>query len=663
MTTRAQQRPATLKAFVRVSKNSEGPSGKDGLKPPGRITRSRSAALAAPATSATQEAPHVDKQTEIRESRPAAQTPTRKRKLEPAAPSPAEDAESNPAKRVTRAARTPQRRATPMRNTTSKRTVKRTTIEAYFPSSPTAHNKGKGNKAVDATTVNTLSDREKGSPSSKDDATAIPTEPCSDSVDKLATRHARADSLLKRLRNRKRPDSAVVDLPAPATIQETRDIRESIRARREKSSTEHVLKSDAASSFVAGKSRTVEDDKLRDLKRQFVKIDAQTGSAVPLSRELHKLEELFQGLEHTVMFDGNGSDGVVYHRIRKTVESMAKRTFGWKELGQILALYPESYTYKPIETMHSGRRVQSVTLVPVARRMNLAIEMESRREEFGRRLRSLVADAHKGFLIARGFVESDLSDMRGWHPLFDIESTPSVTPLPLPPVSVKAQQAAGSVAAFDKEKLKHLLGKVHTKTSAAAGAASSVTDKQSGDAGHDPDTATGSKGTAATAAMPMPAAALPTPTSSPCLQPAEPESKPKEKPTSRANALLERIRAKQRAKEKASKEQAEAAVSVAARSLHSRLPGILDAVSFLYYAERKNVLPFFYVVDKLIESKCLDKPDVTKHLLALADIVPEWCSVNDADPKNPSPDARLKVTRVISLQEAQRRLQSKSADH
>ncbi|KAJ2081831.1 hypothetical protein H4R24_002038 [Coemansia sp. RSA 988] len=659
MTTRAQQRPTNLKAFVRVSKNSEGSSAKDGIKPTVRITRSRSAVLAAPAVSEAQETLRADKPVEIREAKSVARAPTRKRKLELAAPSTVGDAESNPAKRATRATRTPQKCATPMKSTTIRRTVKRTTIDTYFPSSPTAHNGGKGHKTVDVTTVDLLTDHEKESLSPSDNVTAIPRESCDDNVDKLATRHARADSLLKRLRNRKRP--AVVDLPAPATIKETRDIRESIRARREKSSTTHVLKSDEAITLETGKSRTVEDDKLRDLKRQFVKIDAQTGSAVPLSRELHKLEELFQGLEHTVMFDGNGADGVVYHRIRKTVESMAKRTFGWKELGQILALYPESYTYKPIETTHSGRRVQSVTLVPVAHGMNLAIEMESRREEFGRRLRSLVADAHKGFLIARGYGESDLSDVSGWHPLFDIESTPSVTPLTLPPASIKAHQATGTVVAFDKEKLKHLLGKAHAKASANAGTANGVPSKQTGDAGYGPDTAPSSKvNTTATSAS---AVALPTPTSSPYLQPADPGTKPKEKPTSRANALLERIRAKQRAKEKASKEQAEEAVSVSVRSLHSRLPGILDAVSFLYYAERKNVLPLFYVVDKLVESKCLDKPDVTKHLLALADIVPEWCTVNDTDPKNPSPDARLKVTRVISLQEAQRRLQSKSIGH
>ncbi|KAJ2612167.1 hypothetical protein H4S08_002825 [Coemansia sp. RSA 1365] len=663
MNTRAKQRPGTLKAFVRVSKNSEGPGVKDGLKQPGRITRSRSAALAVSAVSEPKETLQVDKPAEIPESRSVAPTPTRKRKLELTTAYTLTGAESSPAKRVTRATRTPQQRAAPMGTTTAKRAVKRTTIEAYFPSSPTAHNGDKGHKTVDATTVNSLSGHEKSLPFPGDDATVIPTEPCHDSIDKLTTRHARADSLLKRLRNRKRPDAADLDLPAAATIQETRDIREAIRARREDLSTANVLTSDAAASFATGKSRTVEDDKLRDLKRQFVKIDAQTGSAVPLSRELHKLEELFQSLEHTVMFDGNGADGVVYHRIRKTVESMAKRTFGWKELGQILALYPESYTYKPIETMHSGRRVQSVTLVPVSHGMNLAIEMESRREEFGRRLRSFVADAHKGFLIARGYVESDLSDVHGWHPLFDIESTPSVTPLKLPPISVKANQASGSVVAFDKEKLKHLLGKAQSKAGVVASTTSIVADKQSSDSGHDPDIASSSKSSATTTATPVPVVALPTPTSSPYLHPADPESKPKEKPTSRANALLERIRAKQRAKEKESKEKAEAAVSVAVRSLHSRLPGILDAVSFLYYAERKNVLPFFYVVEKLVESKCLDKPDVTKHLLALADIVPEWCTVNDTDPNNPSPDALLKVTRVISLQEAQRRLQSESVGH
>ncbi|KAJ2691851.1 hypothetical protein H4R19_006273 [Coemansia spiralis] len=375
---------------------------------------------------------------------------------------------------------------------------------------------------------------------------------------------------------------------------------------------------------------------MQELKRQFVKISPPVDGAAALPRELRKLEELFQGLEHAVMFDGQDASGVVYHRIRKGVEAMAKRTFGWKELGQILAVYPESYTYEPLQTSHDGRRVQSVALTPVARGVSLAMDMEARRAEFRRRLVALVDSAHRGFLVARGYSEDDMAGASGWHPAFDVEATPAIVPLPLPPATVREQQAAGAVARFDRDKLKHLLG---TSYAAAAGP-SECKDE------------------------PPAVLALPTPADSPLLHPAGGGSggdgKSTRRPTSSASALLERIRAKQRAKDQAAAGTA-AVVPAATRSMHSRLPGILDAVSFLYYAERKSVLQFFYVVDKLVESKGLDRPDTAEHLVALAGFVPEWCTISDATPDRPSPAALLKVSRAISLQQARARLQAKIA--
>ncbi|KAJ2624704.1 hypothetical protein H4R22_005030, partial [Coemansia sp. RSA 1290] len=134
------------------------------------------------------------------------------------------------------------------------------------------------------------------------------------------------------------------------------------------------------------------------------------------------------------------------------------------------------------------------------------------------------------------------------------------------------------------------------------------------------------------------------------------ETKPKERPTSTAAALLERIRAKQRAKELATKPKP---IPVTTQSMYSRLPAILSTLSFIYYSERKHVLPLAYVVDKVCESQSLDKSEATCHLISLAEFVPEWCLIDDEDPKKPSPDARFKVIRSVSTQEAKKRLQAK----
>ncbi|KAJ1728983.1 hypothetical protein LPJ61_003744 [Coemansia biformis] len=488
-----------------------------------------------------------------------------------------------------------------------------------------------------------------------DSATAPVGEALVEGASQKSERAARASTLLTRLRNRKRPEGSGGCAVPAATADETRAIQEAIRARREQLAEDAIAGKpalrDSPASFDATKVATAEDVRMRELKRQFVKISPPVGDAAPLPRELRKLEELFQGLEHAVMFDGQGASGVVYHRIRKGVESMAKRTFGWKELGQILAVYPESYTYVPLQTPHDGRRVQSVALTPVARGVCLAVQMEGRRDEFRRRLVALVDSAHRGFLVSRGFGEDDLAGISGWHPAFDIESTPAVTPLALPPTTVRAHQEAGVVAKFDREKLKHLLGSSYVQAPAQQ-------QRTVGGAN------VSSSAAAAIEGEPPAVLALPTPADSPLLQPADaaggPAGKPVQRPTSSANALLERIRAKQRAKEKAVMELA-AAIPAATRSMHSRLPGILDAVSFLYYAERKSVLQFFYVVDKLVESKGLDRPETAQHLVALAGFVPEWCTISDPTPDNPSPAALLKVARAISLQEARSRLQTKLA--
>ncbi|KAJ2004328.1 hypothetical protein H4R26_002576 [Coemansia thaxteri] len=389
----------------------------------------------------------------------------------------------------------------------------------------------------------------------------------------------------------------------------------------------------------SGASITAAGEQERRVRRQFVSIRAEAlGTVRAFPQSLRKLNELFQALDHAVLFGGQSS--VVYHRVRRGVEVMAKRTFGWRELGQILALYPESYSHEALQTTHEGRRVVSVVLTPKVQGLALASEIEARREEFAHRLMAHVDVAHRAFLVDRGYAPADLAAVEGhWHPSFDIESTPAVTPLQLPPAP-----APSSLATFDRERLRHLLGAVPA-----------------------------AKPPAVLTLLP------PTPADSPVLQPAATPAAARP-PISGAKNLLERIREKQRAKE-AALQAAVQAVPAATRTMHSRLPAILEAISFLFYSERRNVLPLLFVVDKLVESKDLERADLSRHIVALTEFVPEWCSIVDvgaaassskgeatgpppppqAPGAEPSPDARLAVTRTISMQEAKTRLAAKIA--
>ncbi|KAJ2555000.1 replication licensing factor Cdt1, partial [Coemansia sp. RSA 1836] len=351
---------------------------------------------------------------------------------------------------------------------------------------------------------------------------------------------------------------------------------------------------------------------------------------------------------------------VIYHRARAGVEAMAKRTFGWRELGQILALLPDAYACTAVPAVHNGRRVVSVELTPrTGGGLDLAVEIDARRRQFAHALGARVDAAHRAFLADRGYADADVDALRGaWHPAFDVESTPHVTPLPLPPAPAAA---AGPVAAFDRARLRHLLNEK---------------DKEEEEKEEEKEK------------PPAVLALPPTPASSPALAPADaaPKKKPRPPPGTAKN-LLERIREKQRAREAAQLAEAAGAnaVPLATRTMHSRLPGILETLSFLFYTERHSVLPYFYVVDKLAESKCLERADASAHIIALAGFVPEWCSISDHSETlpslpdhseapdgaaklpnatvgplaEPSPEARLTITRTISMQEAKARLIAK----
>ncbi|KAJ2495654.1 hypothetical protein GGI11_008363, partial [Coemansia sp. RSA 2049] len=473
---------------------------------------------------------------------------------------------------------------------------------------------------------------------------------------------ARTTALLERLRGRKRPtadgdtggDAGAASEPRSSV---TRDIQERIRELREAPSAEEPSADQQrqphdGATFQAARVRTAADAQLSDLRRQFVRIDAPRDAAA-LSSELRKLEELFQGLEHVTLFGGttNASAGVVYHKVRRSVEAMARRTFGWRELGQILAVYPEAYGVSPITTTHMGRRVPSAVLTPPhAHGVGLAMAMDERRCEFRRRLVARVADAHARFLLARGYERADLESPAvvdaGWHPAFDIESVPAVDPLPMPPAPL-VSAAVGStstpaVAAFDKSKLKHLLGMRGSDKTAKA-------DDSSPNASVCPVAAASPNPSSSTPPHAAPvdggankdssstAVGLPTPSDSPVIHPSAAaaaatasDTKPSKKKTTLAagaKGLLERIRAKQRAKEEAAFQKSPSSIPAATRSMHSRLPAVLDAISFLYYSERKSVLPFHYVAEKIGEVQRLDRPDAVDHIVALARFVPEWCAV------------------------------------
>ncbi|KAJ1768624.1 hypothetical protein IW140_003123 [Coemansia sp. RSA 1813] len=741
-----QQRAGTLKAFVRVSKNSNGATV-DGKRASATRGKQEAPATVSSKRMSTRSQSAKNDTEEIKSAVDTEEKPASVRKRKSG------NVVQSQAKRVATKVASAAKSSVAALVTPTKR--KATTIGAYFPSSPvaTASSRSKDNNPSDNSLgdVSTNSEKQQSEllPISEDTSekplTTIVDKEHSDIVQqstsaefkekdtaedpemmKKTTLRSKTNALLEKLRNRKRPSSKddnenddggaqperdskiatttvspAIPLEAaePNKISVTRAIQERIRERREATNSKGQRQPETTdhdgAKFEAARVKSAADAQMQELKRQFVLIQSRaTDTRAPLSSELRKLDELFQGLEHVALFGGQAgsrSAGVVYHKVRKGVESMAKRTFGWKELGQILAIYPDAYSYEPVTTTNEGRRVTSVVLTPLAQGVDLAVGMERRRDEFRRRLVARVADAHARFLVDRGFSVGDIGSAAvaaaGWHPLFDIESTPKVAPIPLPPapaprataagaISASMKQQPGPVAMFDKNKLKHLLGMRSTNPSNSDTA---------------PDQAASTSNASESAATSRSAAAalgLPTPSDSPVMHPSamatkdsssDPPSsatkKIKKSLASGAKGLLERIRAKQRAKEAAVQMASGSAIPLSTRSMHSRLPAVLDAISFLYYSERKSVMSFYYVTEKIGESKSLDRPDAIEHIVALARFVPEWCTIVDNERKTtdgdaapapapasaPSPDARLKIVRALSAKEAKEKLAAKIA--
>ncbi|KAJ2892829.1 hypothetical protein GGI21_005526, partial [Coemansia aciculifera] len=401
---RKQTTATTLKAFVRVSKNSDAPNPKAAAKPAVArpMTRSRS----------TSSAIRVEPEKEavvVTRKRKLAEDPKPVKKKAKVAPAVVVEEQPAPVAVV---------ELPPMVTPAKPKGKKATTISAYF--SPTA----KKDSAPAAT----------AEPVILPEVAEVPMVPVSAARAQLK---GTAAELLTRLRNRHKATAT--------SAEETRSIQDDLRTRRIPIPAASTTAIGTKATFAESGTLSSETQQQRALHRQFVAITTP-GSKVVLSQHQRKLYELFQALDHTVMFGGQRS--VIYHRIRSGVESMAKRTFGWRELGQILAIYPESYTHQAVPTVHDGRRVVSVELAPQAQGVDLARDMEARRIEFVQRLSKSVLAAHRAFLVDRRYSDQEIEALGGaLHPAFDIESTPQVTPLTMPPTPA---DAAGPVAAFDR---------------------------------------------------------------------------------------------------------------------------------------------------------------------------------------------------------------------
>ncbi|KAJ1983290.1 hypothetical protein H4R34_001374 [Dimargaris verticillata] len=370
---------------------------------------------------------------------------------------------------------------------------------------------------------------------------------------------------------------------------------------------------------------------------------------LPLPMHLQRLDLIFQAVEHTIMFLRGQNQTCVFHRIKKPVENMCHRTFDTMHLGQIKTLYPDAYRFEAVRYMHNGERVASVEInvqqAPVtstsgdgtgtdgasggdahlANTVFAVSSLEARRLHFKNQLLAHVFEHHNRFL---GRIKVDpvvsIDALSQWHCDFDLENdVPHVAVAALPRLELHT---------VSQNRVKDLLSRLKTR--------STLTKSE--------------PGLPSPVATPQP---LPSCTSTISSPVADSSAPPAAKPAKLS--LIERIRQKERErKEKAMKGLVTTPAQAAHDAMVSRLPVMADTLSFLFYANHKNVLRFKDMAAKLADSykMPLSESEAMEHIRMMAKLVPQWCKVVSI-----GSETMLKLDRTVSLRQVKDILSANSA--
>ncbi|KAJ1978333.1 hypothetical protein H4R35_001952 [Dimargaris xerosporica] len=360
---------------------------------------------------------------------------------------------------------------------------------------------------------------------------------------------------------------------------------------------------------------------------------------LPLPMDLQRLDRIFQAVEHTIMFLRGQNQTCVFHRIKKPVENMCHRTFDTMHLGQIKTLYPDAYRFEAVRYMHNGERVPSVEIsvqhVPVssasgdgtgtndtsssdthlANAVFAASAMEARRLHFKNQLLAHVFEHHNRFLeqIKVSSVSS-IDALSQWHSDFDLEKD-------VPPVGV-ADLPRLELHTVSQNRVKDLLSRLKTRTT--------LTKSEPG--------------------LPSPVA-TPKPLDSCSSTAPSPDADSLAPPTVKPGklSLIERIRQKERErKEQIMKGLVITPAQAAHDAMVSRLPAMADTLSFLFYANHKNVLRLKDMAAKLADSYKLplSESEAMEHIQTMAKLVPQWCKIVAI-----GGETMLRLDRTVSLRQ------------
>ena len=107
-----------------------------------------------------------------------------------------------------------------------------------------------------------------------------------------------------------------------------------------------------------------------------------------------------------------------------------------KHLGQILQVYPEALSVKPVTTNYNGERIDTYQMsLPELNEENnggvsvtflLAKQSGERKKKFDSLLLERVYQHHSQFLESRGLPVIPLHKLAQWHPEFKLDNVPEI---------------------------------------------------------------------------------------------------------------------------------------------------------------------------------------------------------------------------------------------
>ncbi|KAJ1650830.1 hypothetical protein IWQ61_008464 [Dispira simplex] len=389
-----------------------------------------------------------------------------------------------------------------------------------------------------------------------------------------------------------------------------------------------------------------------------------------ISSHLQRLDVIFQAIEHTLLFLQGQGQPCVYHRIKKPVENMCRRTFELTHLGQIKTLYPEAYQLTAVRYQHLGERIPSVeiqwptesstSLLPsdtvingkdsplsdpfggtptklpnwtrppptdsttnekyVGQGVRSVMSTETRRQEFRKRLLRYTHQHHSDFLRQLQCDSlPELDQLSQWHPDFQVETAvPEVPCAELPRLELHT---------MSHQRVQDLLSRLKRRVPPLP----SNADEEKMGVRYTNNVTGSTKVTSDVSAFVTITKDTEVSKSLSDVQ-SDSHSGLRTPPTkiTRTVSLLDRIRRKEKQRKQAIMlGEICSSEIITQRAMLSRLPDMADTLSFLFYASKRNVMRLNELAPRLSDSykTPLSEAEAVQHIHMLSTVAPEWCKL------------------------------------